>query len=395
MLSVAEAHERLMRLFAPLEAEEVALAEAGGRTLARDVFTARAQPPFPASAMDGYSVRAADAVTGARLQVVGTAAAGARYAGAIGPGEAVRIFTGAPVPEGADLIVIQEDVGRDGDRIVLHDGRDPGPYIRPAGADFAAGARMAAPRHLGPAEVALLAAMNVGQVPVTRRPVVALIATGDELVTPGEAPGPDQIVASNSYGLKTMLEAAGAEVRLLPIARDTEASLVTVFGLTEGADLIVTLGGASVGERDLVRSVASAQGLELDFHKIAMRPGKPLIAGRLRGVPMIGLPGNPVSAMVTGRLFLVPAVAAMLGLDGAAPERMTARLAGDLEPNGARTHFMRARVTAGQGGWTCAPDPRQDSALLSVLARANALMIRPPRDPARMAGEVVEFIWLE
>ncbi len=393
MLDVAEAHDRLMRLFAPLEVETVPLAEAGGRILARAVTAARAQPPFAASAMDGYAVRAIDAAAGSRLRVVGTSAAGARFEGKVGEGEAVRIFTGAPVPPGADLIVIQEDVAREGDTIGIAGDRDPGPYIRPEGADFAAGARVEAPRRLTPADIALIAAMNAGSVEVTRCPVVALIATGDELVTPGETPGPDQIAASNSYGLKAMLEAAGAEVRLLPIARDTAANLEAVLGLAAGADLIATLGGASVGDFDLVRGTATGLGLALDFYKVAMRPGKPLIAGRLHGVPLIGLPGNPVSAMVTGRLFLVPAVAVMLGLGAAAPERHAARLAGDLGPNGPRTHFMRARVTADGAGWLCAPFERQDSALLSVLAEANALMVRQARAPGIGAGNSVEFIW--
>lgn len=394
MLDVAEAHDRLMRLVSPTGTEEVALAEAGGRVLARAVTAARDQPPFAASAMDGYAVRAADAANGARLRVVGTSAAGARHEGALGPGEAVRILTGAPVPPGADLVVIQEDVDRAGEIIVLRADRDPGPYIRAAGADFSAGARMEAPRRLRPADLALLAAMNAGRITVARRPVIALVATGDELVAPGGTLGPDQIAASNSYGLKAMLEAAGAEARLLPIARDTHAHLGAVLDLAAGADLIVTLGGASVGDRDLVQATAVARGLTLDFYKIAMRPGKPLIAGRLGAVPLIGLPGNPVSAIVTGRLFVVPAVAAMLGLDPAPPERLPARLGCGIDRNGPRTHFLRARIAPEARGWVCTPDPRQDSALLSVLAGADALMVRPPGDPPREPGDAVEFVWL-
>ena len=319
LLSVAEAHARLMQLFAPLPPEEVPLAEAAGRVLARDVVAARAQPPFAASAMDGYALRSADVATGARLRVIGAAAAGGRFEGAVGQGEAVRIFTGAPVPEGADRVLIQEDAELDGDAIRLRDNRDEARHIRPAGGDFAAGARIAAPRRLGPSDLALLAAMNAGRVTVARRPVVALIATGDELVMPGEAPGPDQIVASNAFGLKAMLAAAGADARVLPIARDTPESLVACFALAASADLIVTLGGASVGDFDLVQKTALDHGLALDFYRVAMRPGKPLMAGRLRGVPLVGLPGNPVSSMVCGRIFLVPAVERMLGLPGEAP----------------------------------------------------------------------------
>ncbi len=394
LLPVAEAHERLMRLFEPLEAETVPLERAAGRVLAHDAVATRAQPPFPASAMDGYAMHSADATTGARLRVIGVAAAGARYEGEIGPGEAVRIFTGAPVPADADLVVIQEDVATEGAEIILHADGGGGRNIRPAGSDFPAGAHLAAPRWLGPSDLALLAAMNAARVSVARRPVVALIPTGDELVMPGEDPGPDQIISSNGIGLKARLEAAGAEARLLPIARDTSESLEASFALAETADLIVTLGGASVGDLDLVQKTALGLGMALDFYKVAMRPGKPLMAGRLGRTPLVGLPGNPVSAMVTGRIFLVPAVERMLGLPAGLPDMLPARLAEPLPPNGPRAHYMRARVDRAAGGWECAPFPRQDSALLSVLAEANALMHRPPLDPAREAGEEVEFLWL-
>ena len=386
LISVAEAHARLMRLFAPLGTEEVPLTEAAGRVLARDVVAARAQPPFAASAMDGYAIRSADADAGARLRVVGTSAAGARFAGSVGPGEAVRIFTGAPVPEGADAILIQEDADADEGGIVVRDGRDHERHIRPAGGDFHPGARVVAPCRLGPADLALLAAMNADRVTVARRPVVALIPTGDELVMPGEVPGPDQIVSSNGVGLKALLEAAGAVARILPIARDTPESLAATFGLAAGADLIVTLGGASVGDFDLVQKTALAHGLALDFYRVAMRPGKPLLAGTLEGVPLVGLPGNPVSAMVTGAVFLRPAVARMQGLPGDMAAPLPARLGCDLGPNGPRMHFMRATAVRDGGGWRCTPAERQDSSLLSVLAAANALLVRAPHDPARRGG---------
>jgi molybdopterin molybdotransferase len=394
LIPVAEAHARLMRLFAPLGTEEVPLTEAAGRVLARDVVAARAQPPFAASAMDGYAIRSADADAGARLRVVGTSAAGARFAGSVGPGEAVRIFTGAPVPEGADAILIQEDADADEGGIVVRDGRDHERHIRPTGGDFQPGARVVAPCRLGPADLALLAAMNADRVTVARRPVVALIPTGDELVMPGEVPGPDQIVSSNGVGLKALLEAAGAVARILPIARDTPESLAATFGLAAGADLIVTLGGASVGDFDLVQKTALAHGLALDFYRVAMRPGKPLLAGTLEGVPLVGLPGNPVSAMVTGAVFLRPAVARMQGLPGDMAAPLPARLGCDLGPNGPRMHFMRATAVRDGGGWRCTPAERQDSSLLSVLAAANALLVRAPHDPARREDEKVEFVWL-
>ncbi len=394
LLSVAEAHARLMALFAALPAEEVPLAEAAGRVLAEDAVAARDQPPFDASAMDGYALRGAEARPGAVFRVIGTAQAGTGFAGSVGPGEAVRIYTGAPLPAGADRVVIQEDVARDGDAITLGAAPDPGPHLRPRGGDFRAGARLVAPRRLSPAEVTWLAAMNLPRVRVTRRPVFALIPTGDELVLPGGAPGPHQITASNNYGLKAMLEAAGAEARLLPIARDTEASLAAVFALAEGADVVVTLGGASVGDFDLVQGTALAHGLDLEFYKVAIRPGKPLMAGRLGQQVLIGLPGNPVSALVCARVFLIPAVARLLGLDGPLPAPMPARLGAAVEVNGPRSHYLRARIEAGPEGWLCTPDARQDSSLVSVLAAANGLMVRPPGDPARAIGDAVEFIWL-
>ena len=384
MIPVEEALEAVLALVSPRGAETVPLREAGGRILAEAVVAARDQPPFAASAMDGYAVRASDAAPGAALRVVGEAAAGRPWSGEVGPGEAVRIFTGAPIPRGADRVVIQEDVAREGDRIALGADIDPGPYVRPAGGDFTAGARMEAPVRLTPERIALAAAMGCAAPRVVRRPVVALMATGDELASPGEALGGGQVVASNAYGLAAMAEAEGAEARLLPIARDDRASLEQGFALADGADLIVTIGGASVGDHDLVAPVARALGMRLGFHRVAMRPGKPLMAGRLGEAAVLGLPGNPVSALVCGRVFMVPAIRRMLGLD--AFERLVELpLAAPLGPNGARRHYMRAR----RGAAGVAALDRQDSSLLSVLASADALIVRPPHDPARVAGDTV------
>lgn len=390
MISVEEATARVLALCAPLGAEEVPLAAAAGRVMAGAALATRDQPPFDASAMDGYAV-AGDVAPGMAFRVTGTAAAGHAHPGRVGPGEAVRIFTGAPVPEGATRVVIQEDVTRDGDRIVLGERLETSTNIRARGQDFRAGDALP-PRRLRPNDLALLAAMNLGRVQVVRRPVVALIPTGDELVMPGEEPRPDQIVASNLFALKAMAEAEGAEVRMLPIAQDTEDDLRFVLGLAEGADLIVTIGGASVGDHDLVGKVAGDLGLDRSFYKIAMRPGKPLMAGRLGRAALLGLPGNPVSSIVCGHLFLLPMIRALQGLPDPLPRTARAVLAEPVGPTGPRRHYMRAKLIPGDGLPGIAPFPSQDSALLRILTEADALLIRPMGDGARAAGDVVEFL---
>lgn len=387
MISVEEALARCLALCAPLPSETVPLAQAAGRWMSAPAVARRDQPPFPASAMDGYAVQG-DPGPDDNFLVIGEAGAGHAFKGEVGPGQAVRIFTGAPVPAGATRVIIQEDVVRIDDRIILKEGLDAGIHIRPLGQDFRAGESLS-PRRLRPNDLALLAAMNIPAVQAARKPVVALVATGDELVMPGEDPRPDQIIASNSFALKAMVEAAGGEARLLPIARDTEAELLTVLGLTEGADLIVTIGGASVGDHDLVGRVA---GLEHSFWKLALRPGKPLMAGRMNGVPMLGLPGNPVSAVVCGHLFLLPMVRAMLGDPSPLPQPRKARLTVDLPANGRRAHYMRARLTQTDGLPEIAPFDRQDSALLSILGQADALLIRPVDAPACRAGDTVDYL---
>jgi len=392
MISVQEALAACLDLVTPLEIEQVALAAAGGRVLARDVIAFRDQPPFAASAMDGYAVRDADRRSGARLMVVGEAPAGRAWDGQIAEGQALRIFTGAPLPKGADCVVIQEDVTRDGATIILGDILETGRNIRSSGCDFKAGARLASPRRLSPADIALCAAMNAPLLQVTRRPEVALIATGDELVSPGEIPRADQIIASNSYGLKALIEAEGCRARLLPIARDSRDSLKQVLQLAQGADLIVTIGGASVGDHDLVAEVAAELGMERAFYKVAMRPGKPLMAGRLGQTAMLGLPGNPVSSMVCGEIFLVPMLRAMLGLAKAPRARRPARLGCDLPANGNREHYLRASIQPGDDLAVVTPYPTQDSSLLSVLSEAGTLLVRPPHDGPRQAGEIVTHL---
>jgi molybdopterin molybdotransferase len=389
MISVEEAQARVLALVPRMPAEKVPLAEAAGRFMCEPASARRNQPPFPASAMDGYAL-ADPAAPGDAFSVVGMAAAGHAFEGRIGPGEAVRIFTGAPVPPGATRVIIQEDVDAEDDRIILRDNLDPGTHIRPMGQDFRQGDSLQ-PRLLKASDLGLLAAMNISEPLVARRPVVALIATGDELVMPGETPRDDQIIASNAFALKAMVEAEGARARLLPIARDTEADLLTVLTLAEGADLIVTIGGASVGDHDLVGRVTESLGMERAFYKIAMRPGKPLMAGRLRGVPMLGLPGNPVSAIVCGHLFLLPMIRAMLGRPAIRPTSR-ATLSSEVGANGPRAHYMRARLAPSPGLPEISPFDRQDSALLRILTEADALLIRPPNDPPRQAGDAVDYL---
>ncbi len=393
LLPVADALARILRLVEPMATEEIPLAQAAGRVLAADAVATRDQPPFAASAMDGYAVRAADAFVGARLAVTGEAAAGCGHGGKLGPGQAIRIFTGAPVPDAADAILIQENARREGDVIEVVEAPTAWAYIRPAGMDFAEGFRLTAPRRLTGNETALLAAMNLATLTVRRRPVVALIPTGDELVAPGETPGPDQIVSSNDIGLAAALTAAGAQPLRCPIARDNRDSLLKALEAAREADFIVTLGGASLGDHDLVAQVFGEAGLALDFYKIAMRPGKPLMAGRLGRQVMLGLPGNPVSTMVCGEVFLRPAIDAALGLPAGPRATRLAFLNHDLPPNGPREHYMRATVSlAADGTMRCEVARDQDSSLLATLARANALAVRPPHAPAAKAGSPVACI---
>ncbi|WP_432816953.1 molybdopterin molybdotransferase MoeA [Sulfitobacter sp. JB4-11] len=388
MIPVEEALEKVLALVTPLPAEDVPLRAAAGRVLARDLAARRTQPPFAASSMDGYALRGDEVEPDALFKVIGEAAAGHGFDGEVRAGQAVRIFTGAPVPKGADFVVIQEDVTRRGDLITLGPSVGAKDNIRPAGGDFSQGDILSSPRLLRPVDVALLAAMNHASVPVTRKPVIAILATGDELVQPGEDPGPDQIVASNSFGLATLLDAAGAEVRMLPIARDTAASLKEAFRLARGVDLVLTIGGASVGDHDLVADVAAESGMEQAFYKVAMRPGKPLMAGRMGDAAMIGLPGNPVSAMVCGVIFVLPVVRRMLGLSDVHARTHAAELGCDMPANGPRTHYMRAQVSEGR----IIPADSQDSSLLGILSQANALLVRPVNDPARSIGDTVAYL---
>ena len=389
MISVREALDHILALSDALPSEDIALQYAQGRVLAQTVTANRDQPPFAAAAMDGYAIRATDLAAGAQTwHVIGESAAGHPFSSPVAAGQATRIFTGAPLPQGTDHVLIQENVCAKDGQITLIDGPNDAAHRRPAGSDFTKGHQLRAPRRLSAQDIALLAAMNVPRPNVTRRPKVALIATGDELVQPGDAPRDDQIIASNSYGLAAMLQKAGAEARILPIARDRLGSLAEVFALTRDADLVLTIGGASVGDFDLVAQAAAEFGLEQSFYKVAMRPGKPLMAGRMGGRAMIGLPGNPVSAMVCGEIFVLPLIEKMLGLPARQRAQQTAPLAHDLPANGAREHYMRATLIDG----ALHVATRQDSSFLSILSGANALAIAPIQAPAMPKGSEMRYI---
>jgi molybdopterin molybdotransferase len=390
LISVREAVERVLSGVVPTGAETVPLAEAFGRVLAEPLAALRTQPPFAASAMDGYAVRAVEAKPGAQLRVIGASLAGKGYAGNVGPGEAVRIFTGAPVPDGADTILIQENAEAGDGTVKVLESPITGRHIRAAGLDFRKGDMLlSAGRRLGARELALAAAMNHASVPVRRRPLVAILATGDELVPPGGNPGPDEIVASNGFGIAALVAKAGGLARDLGIVRDDRAAIAAAIDAARAAkaDILVTLGGASVGEHDLVGAALQERGMALDFWKIAMRPGKPLLFGRLGEMRVLGLPGNPVSSLVCGILFLEPLIGALLGrpyVEAGEP----AVLGADMPPNDARDDYMRATLTrASDGTLIATPLPVQDSSMLSTLAAADCLLVRPANAPAGKRGE--------
>lgn len=400
LLSVAEALERLLSAARPVaRSEHVGLHDGAGRVLAEELAARLTQPPFDNSAMDGYAVRHADvAEAGAVLAVAGVSSAGHAFEGTAGPGEAVRIFTGAPMPAFADTVVLQEDVE------VLEDGRirttlaaAAGRHIRPRGQDFSEGeVVLKAGDLLDAGRLTLAAAMNHPLLPVHARPRVAILATGDELVPPGTEPGPSRIVASNGYGVAAIARAAGAEVLDLGIVADDRQAILNAVktALDAGADVLVTLGGASVGDYDLVQPVLAEAGMALDFWRIAMRPGKPLMVGRLGDVQVLGLPGNPVSSLVCATLFLEPLVRRLARLPAPARARR-AVAAVPLEANGPRQDYVRARLSHGPAGeLLAAPFTRQDSSMTKVFAEADALIVRPPQAPAAEAGTPCDILLL-
>ncbi|HEV7254634.1 MAG TPA: gephyrin-like molybdotransferase Glp [Mesorhizobium sp.] len=399
LLPVDEALARLLDGAEPHGSEDVPLADAAGRVLAENVIARRTQPPFEASAMDGYAVRAQDiASVPARLALIGMAAAGHGFHGAVGAGQAVRIFTGAPLPQGADTIAIQENVASLGDRNVEVRQSEPvGRHIRQRGLDFAKGdVLLEAGRTLDAGALSLAAAGNHASLPVLKRPLVAIIATGDELVPPGAEPEPDQIVASNNVGVAAVVREAGGEVLDLGIAPDRKEEIDRLLRQASeaGAQLVVTIGGASVGDHDLVQAVLREAGMALDFWKIAMRPGKPLMFGRLGGMRCVGLPGNPVASLVCGHVFLKPLVARLAGRPHETLMR-EAVLGAAMAANDTRQDYVRASAERTEKGLVATPFPIQDSSMLRFFAAADALIVRPPFAPAAEAGERCPVLMLK
>ena len=399
MITVDEALARVLASAeAPVEEEKVMLDAAYGRVLMGEIKALRTQPPFANSAMDGYAVRASDTASAPlTLTVIGESAAGRAFKGALGSGEAVRIFTGAPMPEGADSIVIQEDVRREGDLIELAAVASAGDNLREAGMDFRAGETLiAAARRLTPRDVALAAAANHTHLSVRRRARVAILATGDELVPPGGTLGPAQIIASNNYAVAGVVEATGATAIDLGIAIDELGALKDAVSRARDAeaDVLVTLGGASVGDYDLVQQALVAEGMELGFWRIAMRPGKPLMHGRLGAMRILGLPGNPTSSTVCAVLFLRPLIRALHGEpDPGHDLSQAARLAVDLPANGLRQDYMRASLARGPDGVLVAtPAANQDSSLVKTMARADGLIVRAPHAEPAKAGDACRVI---
>ena len=401
MISVEEARAKILAFLQPTPAEIVALAEAWHRVTAAPVIARLTQPPADVSAMDGYALRAADGGIGATLRVIGAAPAGHPFAGSVGPGQAVRLFTGSVVPQGADGILRQEDATRDGDSLRVNEAVTEGRHIRRAGQDFSRGdAVLPAGRRITARDVGLAAAANHPWLSVHRRPRVGVLATGDEIAMPGESIPPGGIVSSNSHALAALVRAAGAEPTVLPVAQDTHAAVAAVADAVGGLDMLVTTGGASVGDHDLVIAGLQSRGLELDFWQIAMRPGKPLLFGRFGAdrshLPVLGLPGNPVSAMVCAILFLLPALARLSGLPAAPPPTTIALAGRDLGANDRRADHLRATLSiAADGRLVATPFPVQDSAMLRRLALADALILRPPHAPAVPEGAEVPVIRLD
>lgn len=389
MISVTEALEKLFLIAKVTPVETVELKKCLGRVLAKPLESSRSNPPFPSSAMDGYAIHKANLKSGAEFKVIGESAAGHSYPKKINKNEAVRIFTGSRVPDGANLVLMQEDVEADKKFIIVKENFDKKSNIRLEGSDFSKGYKVKTPLILGAKEISLLAAMNFAHLSVRKKPTVAIISTGDELVFPGESPKPDQIIASNAYGIAALCEECGAEPRILPIAQDNLKSIEYIIGLAQDADLIITIGGASVGKYDLINEATNNFGVDKSFHKVAMRPGKPLMAGKINETAFVGLPGNPVSALVCGYVFIRPLIQAMLGLEKKSAPRLIAPCGTSLPKNGPREHYMRAVLLP--NGYL-EPVENQDSARLALLCDSDALLIRAAHAEAIPAKTQCEYI---
>ena len=397
LIPVEEARARILKNVKPLPAEAVTLEQALGRVLAKPLKAVRNQPPFDASAMDGYAVIAADvAHPPARLRLIGLSAAGHGFKGRLKRGDCVRIFTGAPVPKGADAVVIQENTLASGRAVTVLQTAKPEQNIRFAGLDFRKGEPLLiAGLTLGARDIGLAAAANAPKLAVRRRPVVALIATGDELVLPGGTPRADQIVSSNSHALAAMAQHLGATVVNLGIVADNLKATERAIRKASKADILVTTGGASVGDHDYVQEALKNSGVSIDFWKIAMRPGKPFMYGRRKGQHVLGLPGNPVSALVCARLFLKPLIDALLGFP-AGDDLVEARLGASMKENDSRQDYVRATlVEAPDGTRTVTPFAKQDSSMQRTFREAQALIVRPPKAKVAGQGDVVKILRLD
>ena len=394
MLTVANARAKIIKAMERTASIEVSVSEVFGRVLAEELKSRRTQPPFDVSAMDGYAVRARDiSSVPATLKVVGTAHAGGSYSEILNSGEAVRIFTGAPVPIDADTIVIQEDTTVAGDKVTVNE-IEPERHIRAAGLDFSEGDILFKPGHLVTArDAGLIAAMNIPWVMVRQRPRIGILSTGDEIVMPGDPLGPNQIVSANSTGLAAAVRAFGGDPVLLGIAPDNRNALSRIAEGAKGIDLLVTTGGASVGDHDLIQEVLGGIGLDVEFWKIAMRPGKPLIFGNFNGTPLLGLPGNPVSTMVCALIFLKPAIEAQLGLQTSDCALEAVKVTESLRKNGKREDYIRGRLEKSKNGvMQVTPFPIQDSSMMVSLARSDCFIVRKPLASGISAGTSVEII---
>ena len=396
MISVTEARMRILGGLAPTAAEIIPLMDGAGRVTAAPIVARLSHPPADVSAMDGYAVRSADAAAGAHLKLIGAAPAGHPFMGRIGTGEAVRLFTGSVVPDGADGILIQENATVSDGVVTATEATAEGRHIRRMGQDFRAGETLIpAGQRLNPRSIGLAAAGGHAWLTVHRRPRIVILSTGDEIVLPGEPLPPGGVVSSNGPALAALVRVAGGEPILLPTAIDDIAAIAAATDAAHGAEMLLTTGGASVGDHDLVQAALAERGMVLDFWRIAMRPGKPLMHGRLGDVPMLGLPGNPVSALVCAILFLLPAIARLSGLPGDPPAAEAVRLAAPLPANDIREDYIRASLlTQVDGQWVAKPYAKQDSGMISRMAAADALIIRPPFAPACEVGETVRAIRL-